>query len=160
MVIVIVGVVLSAATLSLRGDRRLELLQEEAERLHALTRLAREEAILRGEEIGVRFDTGGYGFLGLDGQRWVSLERDGVFRPRALPPELTLRLEVDGAEVYLEDREGTGGNRPLPHVVLWSSGEVTPFRAFLGLADRYEAGYRLDGRPAGTLALHALDEAG
>jgi len=154
VVLIIVGVVLSAAMLSMRGDRRADILREEAERLLALTRLAREEAIMRGQELGLRVETDQYVFLVRRERDWAPVESEGVFRPRPIPPELTLRLQVDGVEVAASgsgDRRGRGA-KGLPHVALWSSGEVTPFLAVLGIPDEDER-YTLEGRANGALTL-------
>ena len=157
VVLIIVGVVLSAAMLSLRGDRRADILREEAERLLALTRLAREEAVMRGEEIGLRVEGDQYLFLARRENRWAPIEGEGVFRPRAIPPELTLRLEVEGVEVAASGSgDRRGGAKGLPHIALWSSGELTPFQAILRLADGGE-GYTLEGRASGTLTLKRLN---
>lgn len=156
MVVIIVSVVLTFATLSMRIDRRAELLQEEAERLLAVLRLAREEAILTGQEIGLRFKADGYEFLGLEDDRWYALEDDGTFRSRALPPEITVRLKVDGVEM---SPSAVRRRALLPQVVLWSSGEVTPFRATLAFSG-VDAGFSLVGKAAGTLALERLERAG
>jgi general secretion pathway protein H len=158
-VIVIIGVVLTFATLSLRGDRRADLLQEEAERLLALTRLAQDEAVLRGEEIGLRVGTDRYEFLTYATDRWVAVEQDAVLRAREVPPELTLELEVEGYK-SARDRQGTRAGRASgPDVVLWSSGEVTPFRAVMRVAGAGE-GYTLDGTLDGTLTLTRFSDDG
>lgn len=151
-VVVIIGVVLTFATLSLRGDRRADLLREEAERLLALTRLAQEEAVLRGEEIGLRVGPDRYEFLTYATDRWVALEEDAVLRAREVPPELTLELEVEGY-TSAGGRQGPPAGRAAgPDVVLWSSGEVTPFRAVMRVAGA-EEGYTLDGTLDGALRL-------
>jgi len=159
-VLVVVGVLLTAATLSMRGDPALDLLREEANRLQALTRLARDEAVLRGEELGLRVEPGRYAFLIHQHERWVPLDDVAVFRPRPIPELLTLRLEVEGMEVSTQGVEERGRAGRLPHVVLWSSGEVTPFVAVLTLTENPAAEYSLVGSAAGMLTLRRLDESG
>lgn len=157
MVLVVIGVVLTAASLSLRADRRADLLQEEAERLLALTRLAREEAIQRGQEIGLHFEPDRYVFLGLDGDRWEPLAGDPIFRQRSLPPEVTLRVAIEGVALErIRSRRARSG-QVMPDVVLWSSGEVTPFRAVLAVPG-LQGVYALDARAAGSLQLERSDE--
>ncbi|MCU0936997.1 MAG: GspH/FimT family protein [Gammaproteobacteria bacterium] len=158
--LVVVGVLLTAAALSMRGDRAGDLLREEANRLVALTRLARDEAVLRGEELGLRVEPGRYAFLIHQRERWVPLDDVAVFRPRPIPDLLTLRLEVDGVEVSTQDVEERGRAGRLPHVVLWSSGEITPFVAVLTVTEDPTAEYSLVGSAAGTLTLRRLDENG
>lgn len=152
VVLVVIGVVLTAASLSLRGDRRADLLQEEAERLVALTRLAREEAIQRGQELGLRFDADRYTFLGFEGDRWEPLAGDPIFRQRSLPAEVRLRVVVEGVSLERIRARRARARQAAPDVVLWSSGEVTPFQAVLEVSG-LEASYALDVRAAGTLQL-------
>jgi hypothetical protein len=73
-------------------------------------------------------------------------------RARRLPPELRLDVLVDRAA-------SRPGRRPggRPDVVLWPSGEVTPFRAVLRLAEG-EASYVLDARFDGNLRLERAAE--
>jgi general secretion pathway protein H len=156
-VLAIVGIVLSAVSLSLRGDRRAELLQEEAERLQALTRLAQEQAVLRGETLGVRFESDGYAFLVRDGQRWRTLAPDALLRPRRVPFEVRLQLSVEGVAVGDLESRAPGG--AFPDVVLWTSGEVTPFRLVLGVRDGAVA-WSLTGSAQGTLRLTRADGRG
>jgi len=159
VVIIIIGVVLTAASLSLRADRRVEILREEAERLLALTRLAREEAIQRGQEIGLRFEPDSYAFLGLQGDRWGSLAADAVFRDRTLPPEVTLRVAVEGVTLERIRRRAGRGRESMPDVVIWSSGEITPFRALLAV-EGLERSYALEAWAAGKLRLQRIDDKG
>ncbi|MCU0937064.1 MAG: type II secretion system minor pseudopilin GspH [Gammaproteobacteria bacterium] len=153
-VLAIVGIVLSAVSLSLRGDRRAELLQDEAERLQALTRLAQEQAVLRGETLGVRFGPDGYAFLVRGSQGWRTLTADSVLRPRRVPFEVLLQLSVEG--VAVSDLESRAPDGALPDVVLWTSGEVTPFRLVLGVRDGVTA-WSLTGSAQGTLRLTRAD---
>jgi len=159
VVLVVVGVVLTAAVLSLRVGPGAELLQEEGKRLLALTRLARDEAVLRGEEIGLRVEPGRYAFLVLKREGWVPVGDAPVFRPRELPAVLTLRLTVDGVDVSARGSRSRGADG-LPDVVLWSSGEVTPFVAVLSLAETPNEGLALVGTAAGSLTLRRLDGRG
>lgn len=160
VVLVVVGVLLTAAALSMRGDPAMDLLREEANRLLALARLARDEAVLRGEELGLRVEPGRYAFLIQQREQWVPLDDVAVFRPRPIPDLLTLRLEVDGVEVSTRGVEERGRAGRLPHVVLWSSGEVTPFTAVLTLTENPLAEYSLVGTAAGALTLRRLDGRG
>ena len=66
VVIVIIGIVLSIAILSVSligGDKAI---REEAQRMMALIEVARDESMLQGREFGVEFMLGAYRFVELD----------------------------------------------------------------------------------------------
>lgn len=123
VVVVIIGIMLTVATLSLRGDSHAELMQREATRLMALLDLASQEAVMRSEQLAVRFSDEGYEFMLLQNGHWVVLDDDRSLRPRKLPDDIELRLELeDNPPPSLGSEESD-----LPQVYLLSSGEMTPF---------------------------------
>ena len=121
VVVLIIGIVLSLATLAFRDDTA-ERLQTEAHRLAALVTLASQEAVLQGKEFAVAFAPGDYRFQVLEEAKWVDA-RDAVLRQRRFPDDITEYLEIEGEAVPAapEDKD-----QP-PRVYLLSSGEVTPF---------------------------------
>ena len=139
VVLVIVGVVLTFATLSMRGDSRAEQLDREARRLAALLELASEEAVLRSEQLAVRFDDDGYVFLRLQGGQWLPLAEDPQLRERRLPAGVRLELALEDSPVpdlMAADEAGEAGDEEqLPQVFLLSSGEMTPFEVTLAAAE-------------------------
>jgi len=123
VVLVIIGVILSFATLSTGGDSRAEQMQREARRLIALIDMASEQAILRSEQLAIRFGDVDYEFMLLRAGKWVALEDDGLLRARELPKGIELRLELEeNAPPGLQAEETEA-----PQVFLLSSGEMTPF---------------------------------
>lgn len=136
VVIVIIGVLAVGAVLAVSaagGDRELE---REGDRLLALVTYAREHAELQTREYGLRVDPDGYGFVGFDPrhQRWVAVENDEVLRERRLPEGLRARLWIEGREVVLRRapaRERDDGEpdaaEPMPQIMLFSNGDLTPF---------------------------------
>ena len=123
VVVVIIGIMLTVSALSLRGDSHAELMQREATRLVALLDLASQEAEMRSEQLAVRFYDDGYEFMLLQNGRWVALDDDRPLRPRKLPDDIGLRLELeDNPPPSLVSEESD-----LPQVYLLSSGEMTPF---------------------------------
>lgn len=126
VVVLIIGIVLTLATLTLRDDIH-ERLKTEGRRLAALLTLASQETVLQGAEMAVAFSPQGYRFQVLEEDKWVDAE-DPVLRKRQLPEDLALFIEVDG--------DAPGGNgkdedAQEPRVYLFSSGEMTPFTATL-----------------------------
>jgi general secretion pathway protein H len=123
VVIVIIGVILTFAGLSTGGDSRAEQMQREATRLIALIDMASEQAILRSEQLAVRFGDEDYEFMLLQEGKWAALQDDGPLRARELPKGIELRLELEENPppgLKAEDAEA-------PQVFLLSSGEMTPF---------------------------------
>ena len=127
VVVVIIGIFFTAFTLSLGvtgGDRDLE---EEVDRLSALMDLAAEEAILQGREYGLWLDREGYEFFVFspDTRTWISAADDEFFRPRRLKEDMEFKLWLEGRAVVLGDP--VNPEDPRPHVMILSSGELTPF---------------------------------
>jgi type II secretion system protein H len=86
VVLVIVGILAGVAVLSLgvaTGERDA---RAHAKRLERLLALAGNEAVTRSRPIGLFAGAGSYGFSMAEGRTWLSLDRDAVFRKRALPP--------------------------------------------------------------------------
>ena len=135
VVLVLIGIILSFAALSLRGDDISELMDQETRRLATLLELAGDEAILQGEELAVNFLDDGYEFLVLQENSWQLPEDDTLLKAYSLPAEIELRLEVEGEPPELSDfskqEDGDDEEDPedsvTPQVFILSSGEMTPF---------------------------------
>lgn len=122
-VLVIVGIILTFAALSAGGDSRARELEREARRFVAIAGLARDEAVLRSEQLAIDFAEDGYEFLILHDGKWLPLADDPQFRARALPPGVELDLELaDVPPLTLTEEDENS-----PEVFLLSSGEMTPF---------------------------------
>jgi general secretion pathway protein H len=123
VVLVIVGVILSFVALSTGGDSRAEEMEREARRLVVLLELASQEAVMRSEQLAVRFGEDEYEFMTLHDNQWAPLSDERPLRPRQLPKGIELRLELqDNPPPGL-----TAEDSDLPQVFLLSSGEMTPF---------------------------------
>ena len=123
VVLVIVGVILTFVGLSAAGDSRAEQMQRERGRLAALIGLASDEAVMRSEQLAIRFGETDYEFMRLEGNEWISIDDIPSLRPRILPKGIELRLELqDNPPPGLEAEEAEA-----PQVFLLSSGEMTPF---------------------------------
>ncbi|NIR58909.1 MAG: type II secretion system minor pseudopilin GspH [Gammaproteobacteria bacterium] len=146
MVLVIIGVIVAFAQLSVGTHDAGRTAQREAERLAALLRLAQEEAVLSGRELGVAFGREGYRFMRLEDGEWVALEDDRLLRPRRFAARLELELQVAGVPAALH-----AGEEQAPQVQMLSSGELTPFSLRVGGGDAQ--GYRVRGRFDGAVAV-------
>jgi len=63
VVIVLIGLLASIGLTTVGSGNQGRALNNEVNRLHAVLRMASEEAIYSNTEIGVRFDSGAYSFL-------------------------------------------------------------------------------------------------
>ena len=134
VVIVIIGVMVSMATLSigvLGADREVK---EEAERFWAVLRQAREEAEMQAIDIAVFVGATEYEFLRYDTRRneWRQIADDTLYAPRVLPEGLRFRLWMESRELVLKpglpDRSKKDENQKWPpQVTVLSSGDVAPF---------------------------------
>ena len=149
VVVVIIAVLAAALTLAVGGGSERKLAGE-AERFQALLGHACDEAQLGGRETGVVLGGDGYAFLRLDGSQWRPFPRDDELRARPWSAGLRFELQRDGRAI-----EPAGGERAVPQLVCFSSGELTPFALTLSLGDA--APQRIDGDEDGAVRVHALE---
>lgn len=121
--IVIIGIILSFAVLSIGDGGQSRRLEQEVQQLVALLTLASQEAILQGKDIGIAFTQHQYSFYLWQNQDWQLLTQDDLFHPRELSVDLQINLFVEGEEVVICEVESTCK----PHLLLLSSGELIPF---------------------------------
>ena len=149
-VIFIIGIVTSIASISI-GQRSSQVVQDEPQRLNGLLRLASEEAVMQGRELALEFSDEAYSFLKLDdNSRWLPVGDDKLLAERAFPPDINIKLEIEGATASFDDKKN------LPRVFVLSSGELTPFTLTLSLED--EDAYVLQGEIDGRLILQNANE--
>lgn len=150
VVVLIIGITAATVVLSIGITGRDNELEKESDRLVALMNYAREKAELQTREIGLFCNDSDYEFLTYDARKaiWRSIEEDETLRLRELPAGLTLRLVVEGRPVVLKRRQQETkaldekeqekrDKERLPHVMIFSNGDLTPFRLSV---EREEAG--------------------
>jgi general secretion pathway protein H len=152
LVVVVIMAIISAMILlsfGILGDDR--ALQQQARRLSSLLELATDEAIMQGRDFGLEFMQTGYRFVELDPtfNQWHEVTGDDLLRPRQLEEGMEFELHLEDRPVLLanearnteadEESKDRKQNGYLPHVLILSSGEVTPFNLRLvRWADRSE----------------------
>lgn len=146
VVILIIGIIINFAVISLDIHNPADELKTEARRLASIMELASEEALLRSELIGIAIDENNYEFFTFEEEKWIPIE-DSVFRSRTLPEEMSLELLTEQAM----DGQNTDESI-LPGIVFMMSGEMTPFEIKISspLIDDY---FRLLGSETGVLEL-------
>jgi general secretion pathway protein H len=104
VVIVIMGVIVSMATLSVNLLGNDSEVEDQAKRLWAVLQQTREESELQGVNVGMYVSAEAYEFLRFDQRQnlWIPISDDRLYQTRRLPEELRLRLWLDGREVVLK----------------------------------------------------------
>ena len=163
VVIVIIGIVMSIAMLSITlagGDSQL---RDEAQRIMSLVEVAQDESLLQGREFGLEFMQGSSRFVEFDPltQQWGEIIGDDTLRLRELPEELELELFIEERRIVLksdpavtadDDEDRPGIERYAPHVMIFSSGDLSPFEVhFVRRVDDSLVAVQADA--AGTLEI-------
>lgn len=163
VVVLIIGIMLTFATLSVSDRATADKLDTEAQRLEQLFRLAQEEAELKGQELGFRYTDEQYQFLAVGPEgRWAPVA-EGPLRPRAIPQPLELSLRVEDRPVP-PAQDGSGEKKDQgdeqafkPQVLILSSGELTAFSLSVS-ARGLEGSYRISGTLIGRISLERLEQ--
>ncbi len=125
VVLVLLGLISSIAVVSVGVNNQSRELENEVRRMHALMRLAAEEAILQNQEYGFYIDNEGYDFLIYDDadNSWTASQGESL-RSRELPEWLTIELTRDNEAKSLAVKDDDKEKKPL--LLFLSSGESTP----------------------------------
>ena len=153
VVLIIIGIISAVALMSfglLGGDDR--NLQRDARRLSSLIQVVNDDAVLQGRDFGLEVMLTGYRWLEHDPflNQWFEVTDDEIMRSRQLDEGTEFELTIEEHRVLLkeeatntEDDEDESGrdltDDYLPHVLILSSGDVSPFELRLvRFADRAE----------------------
>ena len=128
-------------------------------------RLAQDEAILRGQEIGLRAREHGYAFQEYDEAAglWRDLARDEHLKGADFGDELTLELEIDAQLIPLDDelerrlQETEGAEKPEPQIWVLPDGGVEPEFAIRFHRDPREPAYEVKLSRLGKLEQRSMD---
>jgi len=161
LVILIIGIILSFAALSIGGGNE-RAIEDEMKRLAGLIELAAQEATLESHELAVQFNGNKYEFLIFENNKWERITNDDTFRPRTLPEEMRLTIRLEDEPVNLGTDTSQETANVLPRIYLLSSGEVTPFQLVLKDATKNREGtnsYQLNGSINGKIEMRVMDGA-
>ena len=185
MVMVLLGLVVGIAVATMGGGGQSRELVNETNRLHAVLKMASEEAIFSNSEIGFSIDNSGYEFLQYQEKerKWVNAEKP-FLKSHTFPEWLTTDFAREGDEIKLkdekasensmssmglswdtgdDDKDGKGdkeksGKLKRPQVMLLSSGEVTPFKLGLQFKDDSDTRIEIVGEAGGNIRLPHVEE--
>lgn len=127
IVIVLMGLITGMAMLSMGTADPRDQQKLEAERLVKLLELASQEAIARGDIIGLELFSQGYRFAVVQNQKWQPETTDMVFKPRALMHQMQLVLVMDQKTAALK-REPIQTVDPQPQIILTPDGDMELFQ--------------------------------
>jgi general secretion pathway protein H len=152
VVLVIIGIVVGTAVLSIGAAGNDREAEREVIRLQTLLELLREEAVMQNRDYGILFAESGYRFYIYDQAAlvWFEPTDDRFLAARELEG-LMLDLRLEDRDISLSvDFDEEMLDEPEPQVVLLASGEMTPFEAAI-FRDFGGAQYRLSAELNGAL---------
>lgn len=185
IVIVIIGILATFATLSI-GDRALDdRLEAEARRVEQILRLAEDEADLKGLPIGLRVGARSYRFLVVDNERhWRDYAESGLMRSRQLLEPFYAELRIEGrlvppapddpppagsagaAKPSAKAAAGATTAKPVdeaaakalqPQAMLLPGSQMTPFTLDIR-APNYASYFRIEGDALGRITRTRLND--
>jgi len=153
VVMILMGIILTIAMLSV-GNSQSEQLEEDMRRLLQIMRLAHEEAIINQQTLAIKFSPHGYALQRYEGKGkiWIPVTEPAFFQARELDEGYEIKLLQEGFKVPLEKEDGG-------KVMMYSSGEITPFELDISLPDS-DINYRLTGDLTGNLEIEGLQSYG
>jgi general secretion pathway protein H len=109
VVVVIIGVIIVGAMLSLGATGKDGQLERERDRLAALMAYVHERGSMLTLEYGIRCGQHGYRFVYFDNitSRWMPETTDDTLRLRRMPAGLSLQLVIEGKPIVLTDKSLT-----------------------------------------------------
>ncbi|MDT8451203.1 MAG: type II secretion system minor pseudopilin GspH [Gammaproteobacteria bacterium] len=155
IVLVIVSILFTFVSFTIRGHSPEESMAEEARRLDRLVQLVLEEAVLKNTEYGLEFKRHSYRFLSYEDEQWRAVSGDRLLRERQLPNEMEIELAIEQLDVVIgEPSEQNDSERTeeelKPQVFLLSSEEITPeftvYFSIRGIATGYQVSGSIDGK--------------
>jgi len=153
--IAIIGIIITISVLTLNPILQNDKINNEAKKLVSLVKLAKEEAIIQGRELGLEFTKDGYQFLEYEAilQTWSVKQDDHILKKRNIPSELQFTLTIENKDIRITQKPASRKNNLqnyVPHVHILSSGELSPFRYTL-FRDTYKV--IIEGAINGTISI-------
>lgn len=128
VVMVLFAILMGTVVLGFTGADERQELRGMAERIGIRIELARQYALQRNREWGIFVQEDRYRFAELDTQQGTWVEQ--AYRPfvaDGLTPRISFRVEIEG----FDPEQFGSAEEDLPSIILFSSGEVTPFEWYL-----------------------------
>ena len=144
--ILIIAIMMSAAMRSFNTSSGDQTIRDEARRFMALVQLAQDDAIMQGRDFGLDFAVSGYRFVEYDPftTQWAETLNDNYLQYWTLPEGIEFELYLEDQRVLLDQQLEVieASETPVgpdeayaPHLLIFSSGDSTPFELHLVNAD-------------------------
>lgn len=168
----IVAIIVAMATVFVGPNNKGEL-KNHAYKLLGQLKIAHEESIIRGVELGLRVDDDGYSFLIYNQDKWQPLENHDFLKDQKIKEPFVLYVNVDGQDSLLkndtseQESESKGSNSndsdsqnnqeeqpiKIPQIFMLSSGEMNDFYLTVGLEIDDGYFYRIGGNYLGDFKI-------
>ncbi len=168
LIALVVGAVLVSLTAIAFGDKRKEQLEKQSQKLYGLIKLAQDETLLRGIDLGIRIEPKRYLFYVYDAEndKWLPINDDDFFSEKEIPEDLEVKIVVDGNTLFAEDEDVDIFEEDVnifeeenevevepPQIYILSSGEMNDFKIALGWVDEDPRYYLITGTMLGDVTL-------
>jgi len=169
VVVVLISIILSMATLAITTGTPKERLQTEAQRFAALLQLAQDDALLNGIEFGIVLSDKSYQFVISTDEGWQPVTNNNSLRKRKLPEDMELDLELDFQDATLkssvekigevskvgdvEKFDDNKDNKSKPQIYLLSSGEIAPSFALHFFISDEDVSFSVEGIENGSIKI-------
>ncbi len=152
LVIVLIGIMISAVQFSFSSSKPEQILQQNSARFAGIFDVAAEYGMLNNVELGLYIEENSYQFLGYDGVRWSPIADKPLFEVYELPEGIEISLQLDDLPIEEEllfdpellnneededsfSEEDEEEKKTIPQVYILSGGDITPFSLTFALAD-------------------------
>ena len=151
LVIVLVGVMISAVQFTFSSSKPEQILQQNSARFAGIFDVAAEYGLLNNVELGLFVKENTYQFLGYDGVQWSPIADNPLFEEFTLPDNVEISLQLDDLPIeepqlfdsslliteeeddsFTEEDEE---KKITPQVYILSGGDITPFSLTFSFAE-------------------------
>jgi general secretion pathway protein H len=164
VVVLIIGIVVASTVLAIGATGKDRPLEQERDRIVAMTQYVRERGELQIREYGLRLSPNDYQFVVYEPRthQWQVDDLDHTLRRRKLPEGLGFTLVVEGREVILEATKPQGQLKDraedlTPQVMLFSNGDTSDFELTLARAEAARS-VTLKSAGDGEISVGALED--
>lgn len=121
VVVAVISIITSTILLNTNLNRPEEALKQHTSRVTKTLKLLMQEAILNDNNYAISLFPGGYVVLVFDGEEWQPSDDKFLLSLKSLH-RFSDELIIDSQIIQVEKKE-----KPDPHILILSSGEMTPF---------------------------------
>lgn len=175
LVALLMGLVAAAVTISMNVAGPEQALKKQAQRFMSATEMVLDESVLSGQFIGIVIDEDEYQFVFYKEGKWMPVEQDRLLATQQMESGIVLDIVIDGMPLVQEDEQDESWfdepfideeseedkkKHPEPQILLFPSGEMTPFELNFSTVDDElkPVNVLVVGDALGRLTLGRVDE--